>query len=604
MVQILNMINIKRIILIFMLFSGVVSAKASADTLILDQQNDLFIKYLNLSKEEQFQLDERKLFSQKAIQLAGELNNPKALMEALSSNGYILAQEGHYAQAFEVFSKLKDMSDSVGYNNPDDWRRKAYLANVIGLIYKELGEYDKALSQYYTSLSICDSVDWKEGTSTALNNISLLYNLNGNTVQAISILIESKQIAELNGYDNLLFDIYINLMDMYIQIQEYDSALYSGKKALELSLRLNTPYNQAFVETGFGKLYSKEGKYMQGIKSLKQGIYISQKHGFDEIRLDATIELATLYRKIRNFHSADSALIMATSIDEKISIPLLHIKLLNEKAELNNEVGNYKSAYMLIKNAVNLKDSINSSWEKVKYAEIQALYNIKLQKERNMVLRKDLSIKQLQIKQQRFFIFIFIGFLIILTVLVIMFNQKRRFERKTNQLLRVQNEKITTQEKIIRLKNEEGFKQELDYKNRQLTAFSLSALKQSKSLDIIFQQINEMLHQQNIKQTTRTKLEQVVHQLRPLSSQKEWDEFRSYFEAVHPSFYINLKKAAPDLSFHEQKICAYLRLGMNTKEIASITFRQVRSVESTRFRIRKKFGLTANDNLFDFLEKL
>ena len=163
---------------------------------------------------------------------------------------------------------------------------------------------------------------------------------------------------------------------------------------------------------------------------------------------------------------------------------------------------------------------------------------------------------------------------------------------------------INQQEKIIRVKNEENFEQELNYKNRQLTSFSLSALKQSKSLEVVSQQINELLHQHNIKPTTRKKLEQVMQHLRPLSSSKEWDEFRSYFEAVHPSFYTSLKQVAPDLTLHEQKICAYLRLGMNTKEIASITFRQVRTVESTRFRIRKKVGLTATDNLFEFLEKL
>jgi len=42
----------------------------------------------------------------------------------------------------------------------------------------------------------------------------------------------------------------------------------------------------------------------------------------------------------------------------------------------------------------------------------------------------------------------------------------------------------------------------------------------------------------------------------------------------------------------------------NTKEIASITFRQVRSVESTRFRIRKKLNLTASESLYGFLENL
>ncbi len=586
------------------LFSMVLFAQVAPDTMMENRQKELFGKYLNASRDEQFTLDERKSFSQKALKLANELEQPRAIMEALSSNGYIQGQEGHYAKAFKIFNRFSEMSDSVGYHNSSDFRRKAYLSNVMGLLYKELGEYDKALEHYYNSLSICDSVGWTEGTTAALNNIGLLYFLHGNTEQAISILNESKEIANAILNQNLLLDIYINLMEMHIEIQEFDSALISGNKAMELALDLNTPYNQAYVEAGFGKLFLEKGNYPQALKSFRKTEALSAANGFAELRLEALLNLAHTLVCLTQLPQADSVLAIADLVDELIGLPRLHIQLLNEKSHLFEHKLDYKAAFAFQTRAIFLKDSIDSSWEKVKYAEIKTLYQIKLQQQRNMVLEKNLSINQLRIKQQKFIIIISVGFLLILSVLVFLFYRKRQFELKTNQILREQNDKINKQEKIIRIKNEQSFKQELDYKNRQLTSFSLSALKQSKSLELVTDQLKELLHQQNIKPTTRHKLEQVMQHLRPLNSQKEWEEFRSYFEAVHPSFYTNLKNTAPDLTLHELKISAYLRLGMNTKEIASITFRQVRSVESTRFRIRKKVGLTANDNLYEFLEKL
>jgi len=393
-------------------------------------------------------------------------------------------------------------------------------------------------------------------------------------------------------------------MDMYLEMKSFDSARISGNKALELSINLNTPYNQSFVEIGFGKLFLKEDSLKRAEKSLVSAENLAYENAFAELQLEALLHLATSYRRMKQLQKADSVLYKADTIDQAIKIPRLHIQWLTEKAALHKQLGDYQSAYNFQSKAAFLKDSLNSSWEKVKYAEISTLYQMKLQEQRNVVLEKTLSINELQIRQQRFVIMISIGFLFVLSVVAVLFYRKRKFELKTNQMLRIQNEKINQQEKIIRVKNEENFEQELNYKNRQLTSFSLSALKQSKSLEVVSQQINELLHQHNIKPTTRKKLEQVMQHLRPLSSSKEWDEFRSYFEAVHPSFYTSLKQVAPDLTLHEQKICAYLRLGMNTKEIASITFRQVRTVESTRFRIRKKVGLTATDNLFEFLEKL
>ncbi len=43
---------------------------------------------------------------------------------------------------------------------------------------------------------------------------------------------------------------------------------------------------------------------------------------------------------------------------------------------------------------------------------------------------------------------------------------------------------------------------------------------------------------------------------------------------------------------------------MSTKEIAALTFREVRSVESSRLRLRKKLGITGDVPLHDFLHTI
>jgi DNA-binding CsgD family transcriptional regulator len=80
-----------------------------------------------------------------------------------------------------------------------------------------------------------------------------------------------------------------------------------------------------------------------------------------------------------------------------------------------------------------------------------------------------------------------------------------------------------------------------------------------------------------------------------------WEEFSYYFEKVHPSFYQNLEKQCPELTTKEKRLCAFLALGLSSKEISAITFKEVRSVESARNRLRKKLGVNQEDNLTDFL---
>lgn len=591
-------------LIIILTFSFFSRAEIKMDSLEQSKKSTEFKKYLGLSKDEQFELNERKLFSTKAIDIARELNNPRMIMEAYSSDGYIEAQQGLYYHAYETFKLIKKISDSVGYQSLLDYRRKAYITNIMGLMYKELGEYDKALDNYYKSLSISDSINWLESSTACMNNISVLYNINGNTEQAISILKESWNKVVHKNQDNILFDVGINLFDMYIQINNYDSATVYGKRVMEIAEHTDSPYNQAYVLLGFAKLYLARKKYSDAEVSIQKSIELTTKKGFDEIKLESYLLLAEVYRKTGELSHSYSTLKKAYETDSSLGILTLHIKYLSQLSDLYEAKNDFKSAYKYYKKANHLQDSINKSWEKVKYSEIDALSQIKLQKQRNEVLEKDLSINKLKIRNQRFILIVSIIFLLILLLFVIILFRKRKNEKKTNQLLREQNKKIKTQEKIIRIKNEESLKLELDYKNRQLTSFSLSALKLSKALDNVFQSLREILSRQNIKPGTRKNLEKIIQNFKPHSTENEWEEFRSYFEAVHPSFYKNLKRKAPNMTFNEQKICAYIRLGMTTKEISSITFRQIRSIESTRFRIRKKLRLTAKDHLYDYLEGL
>ena len=53
----------------------------------------------------------------------------------------------------------------------------------------------------------------------------------------------------------------------------------------------------------------------------------------------------------------------------------------------------------------------------------------------------------------------------------------------------------------------------------------------------------------------------------------------------------------------DKDLCALLRLGLSTKEIAAITFKEVRSIESGRNRLRKKLGLSEKEDLVKFLTR-
>ena len=89
-----------------------------------------------------------------------------------------------------------------------------------------------------------------------------------------------------------------------------------------------------------------------------------------------------------------------------------------------------------------------------------------------------------------------------------------------------------------------------------------------------------------------------------MSSENTWVNFFSEFSKSHGRFIQTLTIALPDLSSSQFRVCIYLKAGYNTREIAEEMNLSIRSVESHRYRLRRKLGVTGSKNLAMHLHSL
>ncbi|MDE6528234.1 MAG: hypothetical protein K2L78_04240, partial [Muribaculaceae bacterium] len=83
--------------------------------------------------------------------------------------------------------------------------------------------------------------------------------------------------------------------------------------------------------------------------------------------------------------------------------------------------------------------------------------------------------------------------------------------------------------------------------------------------------------------------------VRELSEERHlWEVFRSYFEEVNQDFFNRLYKVNPAISNSEARMCAYMLMKLTTKEIATLTNRSVRTVETTKYNLRKKLRINGS----------
>jgi len=102
----------------------------------------------------------------------------------------------------------------------------------------------------------------------------------------------------------------------------------------------------------------------------------------------------------------------------------------------------------------------------------------------------------------------------------------------------------------------------------------------------------------------------------PTLSKRQWHEmkrmldsylnvedntFEIQMDELHQEFFRKLKDRFPGLSNNELRLCAYLKIGLNSKEITEILNIQLSSSYISRSRLRKKLNLKTEEDLYDFL---
>ncbi len=80
--------------------------------------------------------------------------------------------------------------------------------------------------------------------------------------------------------------------------------------------------------------------------------------------------------------------------------------------------------------------------------------------------------------------------------------------------------------------------------------------------------------------------------------------FYQKFILAYPDLIEKIYNLCPNICRTELELCAYLKLNFSTKQIAMYTNSTVKSVESKKYRVRKKFNLKSDDDMYVWINCL
>lgn len=148
-----------------------------------------------------------------------------------------------------------------------------------------------------------------------------------------------------------------------------------------------------------------------------------------------------------------------------------------------------------------------------------------------------------------------------------------------------------------------SLEKELDYKSYELMLTMRHLLLKDSILKDLNKQINQLKEQSSKYPVKQIKtIEKIIQQ--GIGTQTvEWENAMNNLKLSQQGFFKALKEKYPSLTTNDLRLCSYLRMNFNTKEIAQLLNVSPRGVEVSRHRLRKKLNLHPDDNLVEFLMK-
>lgn len=173
--------------------------------------------------------------------------------------------------------------------------------------------------------------------------------------------------------------------------------------------------------------------------------------------------------------------------------------------------------------------------------------------------------------------------------------------RLSDSYRQIKQQKVEIEE--LARKERELLKENLESKTRELSSAAMFDFQKNELLTKLLDEVGRLNSVTN--QMYAPEIKKISRDIKSfLDLDKSWTNFKIHFDEVNPGVLEQLAENFPDLTNNEHKICAYLKIGLNNKEIALLTNVESASVRRALNRLKKKLHLSPEDDLRRFIKNL
>jgi tetratricopeptide (TPR) repeat protein len=530
-------------------------------------------------------------FGQQALVLSSQLGNDAAKARALYDVGVMFKCRSNYDSSLFYLHEGLDISGN---------RHEGSIYTVLASVYYRLGNVDLATQYYRRAIAFYISVNDQFRLSYAWMNMGYMYYQQGELEEAKKHLLESARIKIAIEKWDILDLSYSFLGQVYFALGDYDSARWYYENGLQLAKEYGSKSTQSYLLTNMTDLHIANGDYEEAL------IYLFEAKATrielrDKVDLSITTnKVGEIQMKIGDLNSAIASFKEALSYAEEVKNYQNKLIAAKNLMDVYRTQGNLKEAFSYSEIYHASKDSLFNAENTKRLSELDS--ELKFDKEKRFLEleRKNEEIRlKSQIANQRFvWIISLVGFIAAAAIAYMLFRQNK-IKTKSNQELRKVNQIIQEQSNELEVSNQKEkqlLNQQLELKDRELALLAMQSNEKNNVLSRIDKALIENGTAPNLKE-----LQKLVHA--NLKDDDSWNSFINRFDQVYPGFFEKIKNDYDDLTLNQLKTAAYIKVGMDNRDIAQVTNVALESVHKSVNRLKKKLDLGPDDGIRDFLIK-
>jgi len=337
---------------------------------------------------------------------------------ALNGLGLVYRDLGEFNKAIDFSQKALDTSS--------DPLVRGSASNNIGVCLRQLGDYEDALTYYLTALEIYEQSGDKAKQATVNNNIGLVYSYLGINDKAIAYHLRAKAVFEALQNQKGISEVYNNIAIIYANDGDLNKALEYFKYSLTLEKELEDQKGIAESLNNVGAVYYYMGEIDLAISYFKQsasrekavGNYAGVGASYNNI---AQVLLEN-NRLAESKTYIDSAYFYARKYKVAVDVEMA---LLNY-SQFYEATKREKQALAYYKEYSKFKDSLLNIDTNAKIAELEIQFQTEKKEKEILSQKANLVEKELDLSKKNNYIILLTGFAIVSVLLGYLFYSNQR----------------------------------------------------------------------------------------------------------------------------------------------------------------------------------